>query len=495
MSNIFYISFYIFFVWVFWDVNFSYTFRSDEKMKHNCNNCTKVILSNGAKYYYSRHIYRHSFTYKMSMPFPDHNIMTAIGKLSDDNKRTSEFALNEERRNFDILNGNVYRDTTKIIDNTNRNFDVQNIELNRNFDTLGKETTRNFDFIGSDTRRNFDNVITNDNRNSEFILNDAKKNVDNVILNSNRNNDFILNDTRRNSEYTLNDTHRNFDNVLGSVQNTSTLGLNTVNRVATDMNNLIQKTNTDNLLATHTTGSEIINNMDKTFALSNQSVERSANALGVSLERINSSLFNAVQTNGEANRNLLQSLAHEERGYNFQHQASTLNAFKDTALRMADYQRLNNDNSHQTNLELLKMKNDLEKQASDNANASARDILNTRADILRQNLENTMSIQTEALKNKDNLSSKMMECCCEIKQKIDTVESNRLRDFLVEQRVENSILRHKSPERHHHHNSYDDRRGRGGYDNYNYNINYEPRFDPRRDFPPPPRDEPPRGRD
>jgi hypothetical protein len=192
---------------------------------------------------------------------------------------------------------------------------------------------------------------------------------------------------------------------------------------------------------------------------------------------------------------LLQNLAREERGYNFQHHSATLNSFKESDLRMADYQRMNNDNANHTNIELLKMKNDLEKQASDNANASARDILNTRADILRQNLENTMAIQTEALKNKDSLSSKMSECCCEIKQKIDTVESNRLRDFLVEQRVENTILRHRSPERHHHHHRYDDndrgdRRGRGGgYENYNYNFNY----DPRRDFPPPPRDEPPRG--
>jgi cell division septum initiation protein DivIVA len=450
------------------------------------------------------------------MPFPDHNILSAIGRVEDDVKRTSDITQNEERRNFDFLNQTLYRDTNKIIDNTNRNFDIQNLEVNRNFDVLGKETTRNFDYIGADNRRNFDNVVSNNNRNSEFILNDAKKNVDNVvsnnnrnsefilndakknvdnvILNGNRNSDFLLNDSRRNNEYTLNDTHRNFDNIAGAVQSTSVLGLNNVNKAATELNSLIQKTNTDNLLATHTTGSEIMNSIDNGFNNTQQVVERTANALGVSLERVNNSLFTSVQTNGDNTRNLLQNLAREERGYNFQHHSATLNAFKDSDLRMADYQRLNNDNSNRTSLELLKMKSELEKQASDNANASARDILTTRADILRQNLENTMAIQTEALKNKDSLSSKMMECCCEIKQKIDVVESNRLRDGLVEQRVENVILRHRSPERHHH--RYDDydggdrRRGRGGYDNYNYNINYEP----RRDFPPP-RDEPPRGRD
>jgi hypothetical protein len=109
-------------------------------------------------------------------------------------------------------------------------------------------------------------------------------------------------------------------------------------------------------------------------------------------------------------------------------------------------------------------------------------------------LENTMAIQTEALKIKDSLSSKMMECCCEVKQKIDHIESNRIRDGLIEQRVENAIIRHHSPhhDRWDHHD--DHRRGRGGYENLNYNINYEPRRSrsPRRDRSP---DSPPRRRD
>lgn len=424
------------------------------------------------------------------MPFPDHNIISAIGRVEDDVKRTSDLTQTDGRRNYDFLNQTMYRDTNKIVDNTNRNFDIQNLELNRNFDVMGKETTRNFDYIGADNRRNFDNVVSNNNRNTEFVLNDAKKNVDNVISNGNRNSDFLLNDNRRNSEYTLNDTHRNFDNVAGSIQNTSVLGLNNLNKVATDLNGLIQKTNTDNLLATHTTGSEIMDNIDKGLAINSQSIERTASALGVSLERINNSIFTAVQSNADNTRNLLQNLAHEERGYNFLHHTALLNNFKESDLRMADYQRLNSDNSNRTSLELLKMKADLEKQASDNANASARDVLTTRADILRQNLENTMAIQTEALKNKDSISSKMMECCCEIKQKIDTVESNRLRDGLVEQRVENAIFRHRSPDHHHRYDNHDRRGGRGGYENFNYNINYEPRRggSPRRE-------DPPRGRD
>jgi hypothetical protein len=96
---------------------------------------------------------------------------------------------------------------------------------------------------------------------------------------------------------------------------------------------------------------------------------------------------------------------------------------------------------------MLKMKSDLEKQASDNHNWSTRDILTSKSDILRQNVENTLAIQTEALKNKDSLSKQMMECCCEIKDKIITTDKDRVRDFLVEQRIENSILRHKSPYR------------------------------------------------
>lgn len=47
----------------------------------------------------------------------------------------------------------------------------------------------------------------------------------------------------------------------------------------------------------------------------------------------------------------------------------------------------------------------------------------------------------DALKNTQFLADKMGECCCEVKQKIDHVDRDRLRDNLAHERDENSILR------------------------------------------------------
>ena len=47
----------------------------------------------------------------------------------------------------------------------------------------------------------------------------------------------------------------------------------------------------------------------------------------------------------------------------------------------------------------------------------------------------------DALKNTQFLADKMGECCCEVKQKIDLVDRDRLRDDLIHERDENSIIR------------------------------------------------------
>jgi len=47
----------------------------------------------------------------------------------------------------------------------------------------------------------------------------------------------------------------------------------------------------------------------------------------------------------------------------------------------------------------------------------------------------------DALKNTQFLADKLCECCCEVKQKIDLVDRDRLRDNLIYSRDENSLLR------------------------------------------------------
>lgn len=68
-----------------------------------------------------------------------------------------------------------------------------------------------------------------------------------------------------------------------------------------------------------------------------------------------------------------------------------------------------------------------------------------------QAAQNTSAIQLEAAKNQAALVSQMMNCCCEIKQKVSASESNisalinsqnaeRLRDSLSRAETKNAIL-------------------------------------------------------
>jgi hypothetical protein len=47
----------------------------------------------------------------------------------------------------------------------------------------------------------------------------------------------------------------------------------------------------------------------------------------------------------------------------------------------------------------------------------------------------------EALKSQQYLTDKMSECCCEIKEKIDLVDRDRLRDNLLVARDDNNLLK------------------------------------------------------
>ena len=47
----------------------------------------------------------------------------------------------------------------------------------------------------------------------------------------------------------------------------------------------------------------------------------------------------------------------------------------------------------------------------------------------------------EALKSQQYLADKICECCCEVKQKIDTVDRDRLRDNLIAQKEESNLLK------------------------------------------------------
>jgi hypothetical protein len=112
-------------------------------------------------------------------------------------------------------------------------------------------------------------------------------------------------------------------------------------------------------------------------------------------------------------------------------------------------------------LETQKIKGELASQASTHFSINQ---------LEQQKLKECLSLQLadakyEALKSQQYLADKMGECCCEVKEKIDTIDRDRLRDNLNVQKEETNLLkfidfygrggyrrsRSRSPHRRHHH--------------------------------------------
>jgi hypothetical protein len=88
-------------------------------------------------------------------------------------------------------------------------------------------------------------------------------------------------------------------------------------------------------------------------------------------------------------------------------------------------------------LELQKAKSELASQASQHFSINQ---------LEQQKLGSVLSAQLaeakyEALKTQTTLAEKMMECCCEVKQKIDLVDRDRLRDKLSNEINDNNSLK------------------------------------------------------
>ena len=88
-------------------------------------------------------------------------------------------------------------------------------------------------------------------------------------------------------------------------------------------------------------------------------------------------------------------------------------------------------------LELQKAKSDLASQASQHFSINQ---------LEQQKLGSVISAQLaeakyEALKTQHTLAEKMMECCCEVKQKVDLIDRDRLRDTLSNQVNDNNSLK------------------------------------------------------
>ena len=86
-------------------------------------------------------------------------------------------------------------------------------------------------------------------------------------------------------------------------------------------------------------------------------------------------------------------------------------------------------------LEMHKVKEGLAAQAAHNFSALQLDQHKIKESIQAQ----LADAKYDALKNTQFLADKMCECCCEVKQKIDLVDRDRLRDGLTVERTDNNI--------------------------------------------------------
>lgn len=88
-------------------------------------------------------------------------------------------------------------------------------------------------------------------------------------------------------------------------------------------------------------------------------------------------------------------------------------------------------------LEMQKVKEGITMQAANNFAVTQLEAQKNRESIQRDLSE----ARYEALKSQQYLTDKMSECCCEIKEKIDLVDRDRLRDNLLVARDDNNLLK------------------------------------------------------
>lgn len=88
-------------------------------------------------------------------------------------------------------------------------------------------------------------------------------------------------------------------------------------------------------------------------------------------------------------------------------------------------------------LELQKVRSDLSTQAANHFAINQLEQQKAREAIQMQ----LADAKYESLKSQQYLTDKMSECCCEVKQKIDLIDRDRLRDNLIVQRDDNNLLK------------------------------------------------------
>lgn len=152
--------------------------------------------------------------------------------------------------------------------------------------------------------------------------------------------------------------------------------------------------------------------------------------LGEEYLRIKAELANQASLNHTSN--ILENQKLGARGA--EHYASLLLEQQ----KLKEYLSSKGDNQFAMNqLELQKVKEGLAAQAANHFASTQLEAQKNREAIQMQLAE----AKYEALKSQQYLTDKMGECCCEVKQKIDLIDRDRLRDNLIVQREDNNLLK------------------------------------------------------
>ena len=215
-------------------------------------------------------------------------------------------------------------------------------------------------------------------------------------------------------------------------------------------------TNLANMANNERLGLNITDNIYRTHLANREAVERNTDWTRDSIHVNSAAILAAVERNGSANINATerstnelsnlithgtgeiktaqQAIAGETRKQISENHAEVITTSKDILI---------NENKNTGKILL---------QASNNAGKGELDIASVKTKLELQAAKNAADIQLEALKNKNSISAQLAECCCELKQIVQSaaqttqqviqeIENNRIRDALSAINTENLITR------------------------------------------------------
>jgi len=237
-------------------------------------------------------------------------------------------------------------------------------------------------------------------------------------------------------------------NFLNSQNATNQLLTDVRHSVLSDVNRGTNELLANNVQTMNELGKEISNGHWETRNILNSSFLENLKAVNVS-QLQSSQQFAATVLEGQKSTALLNSEAANR------YASTILEGQKSTALlsldganqysslmmeqqKVKEYLSSKGDSHFAMNqLEMQKVKEGLAAQAAHNFSSLQLDQHKIKESIQAQ----LADAKYDALKNTQFLADKMCECCCEVKQKIDLVDRDRLRDGLVVERTDNQFLK------------------------------------------------------